>query len=53
MAGGKEALIVFSLAVAAVVIWKGWFSVDIPFFPGGQATAQGYDANGNYDTGVQ
>lgn len=43
MTGSQEALVIFALIVGVLVYVKGR-EVDIPFIPGGQATA---DALGN------
>jgi hypothetical protein len=42
MTGSMEALIIFALIVGVLVYVKG-NEVDIPFIPGGQATANGGD----------
>lgn len=51
MTGSQEALIIFAVVVAVLVYVKGT-GVDIPFIPGGQATANGLD-NSTISPGVQ
>lgn len=51
MTGSQEALVIFALIVGVLVYVKGR-EVDIPFIPGGQATANGLD-NTTISPGVQ
>ena len=45
MNGSQEALLIFAVLVGVLVYVKGQ-GIDIPFFPGGQATADGISTGG-------